>query len=98
MSVSIVFDPLLPPALIAAAALLAAIVGVFALRTRSALRLLAIGVLALALMNPSLVKQDREPLKDVVALVTDKSQSLDAGARRAAEDATAQAVRDMVKA
>jgi hypothetical protein len=98
MSVSIVFDPLLPPALVAIAAAIAAAVGVFALRRRSVLRLLAIGVLALALMNPSLVKQDREPLRDVVALVTDKSQSLDAGGRRAAADAAAQSVRDMVKA
>jgi hypothetical protein len=98
MSVSIAFDPLLPPTLIAAFAALAALAGLFALRTRALLRTAAIGVLALALANPSLVRQEREPLTDVVALVTDLSQSLDAGARRATAEAAAEAVRDLVEA
>jgi hypothetical protein len=98
MSVSIVFDPLLPPALIAGAAAIAALTGLFALRTRAALRLVAIGMLALALANPSLVRREQEPLTDVVALVTDHSQSLDAGERRATADAAAQQVRDLVAA
>ena len=98
MTVSIVFDPLLPAAFIAALAALAVITGVFALRTRSFLRLLAIGALALGLANPTLVRQEREPLADVVALVTDASQSLDAGDRRTAADAVAQQLRDYVAA
>jgi hypothetical protein len=98
MSVSIVFDPLLPTAMIAGAAALAALAGLFALRTRAVLRLVAVGALALALMNPSLVRQEREPLTDVVALVTDASQSLDAGDRREAADAAAEEVRALVAA
>ncbi len=87
MSWSIDVSPILPlwavaalavPALLLALALLAA-------RARGAvLRVLAVGALALALLNPVILREDREPLSSVVALVVDRSQS------QSIEDRTAQ--------
>ncbi|WP_173931959.1 hypothetical protein [Chelativorans sp. Marseille-P2723] len=59
-------------------------------RRGALLRLAALAVLALALANPVLLEEEREPLKSVVALVVDESQSQDIGdrsqtTRRAAE-------------
>ncbi|MGD2133906.1 MAG: hypothetical protein PVI23_14020, partial [Maricaulaceae bacterium] len=98
MTVTLALDPLLPVGVIVVFAALAAAAGIFALRTRSILRMVAIGFLALALLNPTLVREERESLPDIVALVTDASQSLDTPSRRAAADAAAQRVRDLVEA
>ena len=57
------------PALIVAALLLAA-------RTRGAvLRAIALALVVLALANPSLTREDREPLTSVAVVVIDKSPS-----------------------
>ena len=47
----------------------------------AALRALACALLLLALADPSLVREDRRPLKDVVAVVVDQSQSNQIGER-----------------
>jgi len=47
----------------------------------AALRALALGLLGLALLDPSLVREDRRPLKDVVAVVIDRSASNQIGER-----------------
>jgi len=98
MNLSLAFDPLLPGALIVALAAVAAATGAFALRFRAVLRLVAIAAVTLALLNPVLVAEERDPLPDTVVLVTDASQSLDVGDRRAAADAAAAAVRALVAA
>lgn len=75
---SLTFAPLVPlPLLIGLAVLAAAAAGVaLVLAGRGAiLRALALAVLAIALADPSLVFEDREPVKDVVAVVVDKSAS-----------------------
>ncbi|AZO76208.1 MULTISPECIES: hypothetical protein [unclassified Bosea (in: a-proteobacteria)] len=75
---SLTFAPLVPlPLLIGLAVLAAAAAGMaLVLAGRSAiLRALALTVLAVALADPSLVFEDREPVKDVVAVVVDKSAS-----------------------
>ncbi|CAN7419687.1 hypothetical protein LJR090_003346 [Bosea sp. LjRoot90] len=75
---SLTFAPLVPlPLLIGLAALAAAAAGMaLVLAGHSAiLRALALAVLAVALADPSLVFEDREPVKDVVAVVVDKSAS-----------------------
>ena len=65
-------------------------VSLFLGRRGALLRLAALAALALALMNPVLLDEEREPLKSVVALIVDESQSQDIGdradtTRRAAE-------------
>lgn len=75
---SLTFAPLVPlPLLIGLAALAAVAAGMaLVLAGRGAiLRALALAVLAVALADPSLVFEDREPVKDVVAVVVDKSAS-----------------------
>ncbi|HEV2511316.1 hypothetical protein [Bosea sp. (in: a-proteobacteria)] len=75
---SLTFAPLVPLPLLIGLAVLAAVAAGMALvlAGRSAiLRALALTVLAVALADPSLVFEDREPVKDVVAVVVDKSAS-----------------------
>ncbi|PZR86205.1 MAG: hypothetical protein DI537_29100, partial [Stutzerimonas stutzeri] len=75
---SLTFAPLVPLPLLIGLAVLAAVAAGMALvlAGRAAiLRALALAVLAIALADPSLVFEDREPVKDVVAVVVDKSAS-----------------------
>lgn len=75
---SLTFAPLVPLPLLIGLAVLAALAAGMALvlAGRSAiLRALALSILAIALADPSLVFEDREPVKDVVAVVVDKSAS-----------------------
>ena len=75
---SLTFAPLVPLPLLIGLAVLAAVAAGMALvlAGRGAiLRALALAVLATALADPSLVFEDREPVKDVVAVVVDKSAS-----------------------
>ncbi|MCP4561312.1 MAG: hypothetical protein GY873_18750 [Bosea sp.] len=75
---SLTFAPLVPLPLLIGLAILAAVAAGMALvlAGRGAiLRALALAVLAIALADPSLVFEDREPVKDVVAVVVDKSAS-----------------------
>ncbi len=52
------------------------ILATIALRMRGGLiRLAAAAALALALFNPVIINEEREPLKSVVAVVVDRSQS-----------------------
>ncbi len=57
--------------------------GLRARRASALLRALAFGLLLLALANPSLVKENRTPLNDVVAVVVDHSGSQSIGDRPA---------------
>ncbi|WP_309083260.1 hypothetical protein [Chelativorans sp.] len=93
MTWSISFEPLFSwtvlGALLVPLALLMAL-SLFLGRRGALLRLLALAALALALVNPVLLEEEREPLKSVVAVVVDESQSQDIGdraetARQAAE-------------
>jgi len=86
---SLAFAPLIAPgllwALIATAFLLTGYA--FFVRARGAwARALAFSVLILVLANPLMVRQSREPLSDVVAIVVDRSQSMDIGSRRSDAD------------
>ena len=73
------FDPLIPwAALWALVAVAVVLWGVYvALRGKSWLfRALALTVLAIALSNPLWIEEQREPLKDIVAVVMDRSESM----------------------
>ncbi len=90
MNWSIGFEPLLSWLWLAAIVVplgLLALVGVFLAQRGSLVRLAAFAALALALVNPVLLDEEREPLKSVVAIVVDRSQSQDIGNRTAETDA-----------
>jgi hypothetical protein len=93
MSWSVSFAPLLPLWLIASLGALAVALVVLALYRGirgSLIRAAAVAALVAALLNPVFLREDREPLPTVVALVTDESasQSLD-GRDRTTEAARA---------
>ena len=75
------------PAVLLALALLAA-------RMRGAVvRSLALAALVLALLNPVILREERDPLKSVVAVVVDRSQSQTIGERTAQTDAAVEEIR-----
>lgn len=86
MNLSLSFEPLLPwlwlIAVLVPIALLA-VAGLFFRQRGAWVRLIALAALAAALINPVLLDEEREPLKSVVALVVDRSQSQDIGDRQA---------------
>ena len=78
------FAPLLPPeflGLLAVLALIAVGLQIYARRRGAVLRALGFGLVLASLADPSLVREEREPLRDVVAVVLDKSASQSIGAR-----------------
>ena len=81
---SIAFAPPLPlPAMLALGVAALALVALTAWRRPSAafLRALACALLLVGLLDPSLMREDRRPLKDVVAVVLDQSGSNQIGER-----------------
>ncbi|MGH6763465.1 MAG: hypothetical protein ACRECW_17965 [Phyllobacterium sp.] len=87
---SLDFQPLLSLPVLAAVLLpLVLLVGasLFLRQRGSIIRSFALAALALALINPILVDEEREPVKSVVAVIADRSQSQDIGDRRADTDA-----------
>ena len=90
MTWSLDFAPLIPIWIIAvlgAAALVMVALGVFSRARGTPLRALALTALVLALLNPSIREEDREPLSDVAVLVVDRSQSQDLAGRTELLDA-----------
>ncbi len=89
------FDPLLPLWLIAllfGIAALFALFGLYRSLRGSWFRLGAILALALALVNPSLIQEERERLKSIVALVVDQSDSQKLGNRDIQTTKTVEAI------
>jgi len=93
---SLAFDPLVPLwALfsgIVLAVLLTGLSGFLNLRGW-VLRSLTMALLLLALANPAIEREDREPLSSVVALVVDKSQSQRLADRQTATDEAAEEIK-----
>lgn len=84
MTGSVILDPLVPLPLLWAAAGLAAVFVAFALWRRLSgwwLRGLAAAALLAAIANPSLQREEREPLSDIVVAVVDESASQRIGDR-----------------
>ena len=99
--VSLSFAPHLPWTLFWLLAALAAAISLLGLirRARGSLwRALGFAALLLALANPLIVHQTRQPLNDVMALVIDRSQSMDIGGRKAAALAAAASLSASLKA
>lgn len=84
MNWSISFEPLISWPLLALVLVplaLLALVGLWFRQRGGVLRLVALLALAAALFNPVFLNEEREPLKSVVALIVDRSQSQDIGER-----------------
>src|SRR5258705_1662978 len=80
----IAFSPLVPDAVLWAAVAIAAaiVILLFVGRTRgAAVRALALALTVAALANPSLTREDRDPLTSVAVVVVYKSSSQDFGER-----------------
>ena len=83
------FDPLLSPWLIAVIAIAAAVLAALGLYRRQrgmVLRTIALALLVAALANPVIMNEEREPLSTIVAIAADRSQSQDVGDRKAQTD------------
>jgi uncharacterized membrane protein len=81
---SISFSPLVPDYalwILGAAVALLAILALVSRGPVAIVRALALALVLLALANPSLVQEDREKVKDIVAVVIDRSQSQTLGDR-----------------
>jgi hypothetical protein len=101
MSWSIEFIPLVPwPVLWAIAAIgtVLLIVLFWWARRGAVLRLLAFALLLLAVANPHLKQEDREPLNDVVAVVVDESQSQAIAGRTERTEAVRKDLEEKLKA
>jgi hypothetical protein len=98
---ALTFDPIIPWGLIAGlAGLLAAVLLILAWqRIRGTLlRALASALIVLALTNPVLKREEREPLPGVVALVVDESASQGLGERREQTEQTVAALKERLAA
>ena len=87
---SLSFTPLLPWPVLAGLGIVVAPLAVLATVARGRTALLRVLVLALvlaALANPALVREDREPVKDIAAVVVDRSGSQGLGDRPQMTDA-----------
>ncbi len=86
---SLHFTPLLPLWLIIAFAVVSALIvalGVVTRRRGAWMRGLGLALILATLGDPSLVREDREPLKDVVAVVLDRSASQSIDVRKGQTD------------
>ncbi|MFC0242002.1 hypothetical protein [Rhodopseudomonas telluris] len=96
MQYGIAFAPLVPAAVLWVALAAIAVIALVLLlgRSRGAwVRIAALGLILLALSNPSFTREEREPLSSVAAVVVDKSPSQNFGTRAAeAEQAKEQLV------
>ncbi len=98
---SVAFSPLLPVWLLGALAALALVGVAFGLARRARgiwWRALALGVLLLALLNPSLKDEQREPLTDIALVVVDDSPSQSIGDRRARTETALAELREKLAA
>ena len=101
MNLGIAFEPLISLPLLAGAAAIAALVAALLLvsRTRGAvMRAIALALGIIALANPSLTREDRDPLTTVVALVLDRSASQRFGDRTGATDKAAEILKQRLEA
>ncbi len=81
---SVAFSPLVPLWALIALGVAAIVITALMIWRRSHgvwLRALAFALLLLGLSDPNLVQENRRPLKDIVALVVDRSGSQDLGER-----------------
>jgi len=99
-SFGIAFAPHLPLWLLAAFGAMALAILAFSLYRQAHgawARLFAFVVVMLALANPLIVKETREGLSNIVALIIDRSQSMEIGTRKADAEKALAAMREKLK-
>jgi hypothetical protein len=90
MNLGVSFAPLVPDYVVWAALAVAMLIAGLLLLARSrgaAVRAIALALMVLALANPSLTREDRDPIPSVAAVIVDKSPSQDFGDRNAQTEA-----------
>ncbi len=95
-AVSVAFDPLLSWTVLVILGGLGLVLVLLGLRARARgmlWRITSLGIVLAALANPTLVEEQRKPIADVAVVVTDDSDSMSIGDRRA----QVQAAREMLK-
>ncbi len=95
MNLGVAFAPLISTPILWAALVLACVLAVLLFVTRSrgaVIRALALGLIVLALANPSLTREDRDPLSSVAVVIVDKSPSQNFGDRMKQAEAARAAV------
>src|ERR1700724_2207192 len=100
MQYGIAFTPLVPSLVlwIALAAIVVITVLLLLGRPRgTAVRIMALALILLALANPSFTREDREPLSSVAAVVIDKSPSQNCGERNRQTAQAREALVDSLK-
>ena len=100
MNLGVSFAPLLPAYVVWAAfggAVLISIVLLLARSRGAPMRALALGLLVLALANPSITREDRDPIPSVAAVIVDKSPSQNFGDRRAQTEAARETLVERLK-
>jgi len=97
---SIIFAPLLPVWLLVAVTALTGLLvflGIFRKLRGSLVRFLAWALLAVSLTNPSLLQEEREPQKSIIALVVDETDSQKLDGRDSQTEAASAAFRDVMQ-
>ena len=97
MNLGISFSPLVPAYVVWGAVVVAFAISLLIVlgRTRGALvRTIALALFVLALANPSITRQDRDPLTSVAVVVVDKSPSQEFGDRQKQTEAVRAALAD----
>ena len=97
MNLGVSFAPLVPDTVVWAAFGASVVISLLLLVARSrgaVLRALALGLMVLALANPSFTREDRDPIPSVAAVVVDRSPSQDFGDRNAQTEEARKALVD----
>jgi hypothetical protein len=100
MNLGVAFAPLVPDYVVWAGFGVAVLISILLLvaRSRGALvRTIAMAMLLLALANPSLTREDRDPIPSVAAVIIDKSPSQDFADRKAQTEAARTSIVDRLK-
>lgn len=101
MNLGISFAPLVPDYVVWTALGVAIVISALQVFTRgrgAAMRALAMAIMVLALANPSLTREDRDPIPSVAAVIIDKSPSQDFGDRNAQAETARAALLEKLKA
>src|SRR5882757_9459708 len=100
MNLGVSFAPLVPAYVVWAALGVAVLISALLLLVRSRgapVRAIALALLVLALANPSLTREDRDPIPSVAAVIIDKSPSQDFSDRNAQTEAAKTAMVERLK-
>ena len=100
MNLGVAFAPLVPAYLVWAAFGVAVAISLLLLIVRSRgapVRAIALALMVLALANPSLTREDRDPIASVAAVIVDKSPSQGFGERKTQTEAARAALVERLK-